>query len=250
MPRGRCHFALLARLHEALRASLPDVAELADRERPAFCAGSVAPDAMRYCSDLGKFGTHFYSEDRPETWGQSVSGMFDAHPDLSDPGGLDDRELALLLGYISHLTVDEAFRDIVTHQVHGIAEWRPIIGGLWSIVDELDFVHAGLVDALSAYGGEWSLSFIDGKRVREYLDLVTPWAETTDPWESEQVFRRLVRDTRPEGEAREIWLHNRRQAAGILDGARKDDFVDAAVRLGLGEIQTFVNGGYCKMPCT
>ena len=59
-----------------MRESLPDIAELADRELPTLCAGSVAPDAVRYYSDLGKFGTNFYLENRKDTWGRSVSAMF------------------------------------------------------------------------------------------------------------------------------------------------------------------------------
>lgn len=249
MPRSRCHFALLARLHQSLRIDLPDIAELADRELTAFCAGSVAPDAVRYYSDLGKFGTHFYSENRAETWGKAVSGMFDAHPGFSDPGGLEDRELALLLGYISHLTVDEAFRDIVTHQVHGIEDWRPIIRGLWSMADELDLAYIGLSETLQIYSGDWHLGFIDGGMVRSYLDMVGPWAETIDPWEAEKVFLRLVKDTKPESEARRIWSENREMAAPYLDDARCEVFANAAVQSGLEEIKAFVNGGYCKMPC-
>jgi hypothetical protein len=250
MPRSRCHFSLLARLHQKLESDLPDIAQLADRELPAFCAGSVAPDALRYFSDLGKYGSHFYSENRKGTWGKSVSNMFEAHPGLSDPGSLENREIALLLGYISHLTVDEAFRDVVTHKVHGIENWRPIIRGLWSMVDELALGHTGLGDTLSTYSGEWDVGFIEGELVRSYLDMVGPWAETEDPWEAEKVFLRLVKDTSPELDARAIWVENRDLALEYLDPERRDVFVETAVRMGMEEIQSYVNGGYCKMPCT
>lgn len=250
MPRSRCHFALLARLHQKLREDLPDIADLADRERPAFYAGSIAPDALRYYSDLGKFGTHFYTESRQETWGHAVSGMFESHPELSDPGSLADRDLALIIGYISHLTVDEVFRDVVTHQVHGIENWRPIIKGLWSLVDEIDLIDAGLGDTLPGFDPSWSLGFIDGEMVRAYLDIVGPWADTEDPWEAEKVFLTLVGDPTPEPKAKEIWLANRERALPFLDTTRARTFVDQALEVGAEEVLAYVNGGYCKMACT
>ena len=249
MPRSRCHFALLAKLHQVLKTDLPDIAELADRELSAFCAGSVAPDALRYFSDLGKYGSHFYSESRKETWGRSVLGMFESHPDLSDPGSLEDHEIALVLGYISHLTVDEAFRDVVTHQVHGVEDWRPVIKGLWSMADEITLAYDALCSTLDAYGGG-SVGFIDGKMVRDYLDIVGPWAEMVDPWEAEKVVLRLVRDKTPEAVARATWKENRCLAAAYLTEGRRENFVKTALETGMGEIQAYVNGGYIRMPCT
>ena len=250
MPRSRCHFALLARLHEVLRSELPDIADLADRERSAFSAGGVAPDALRYFSDLGKFGTHFYSETRKETWGHAVGGLFDAHPDLSDPAGHKDSDLALILGYISHLTVDEAFRDVVTIHVHGTEDWRPIIQGLWSMMDEIPFSSEGLRRTLFAYPGDSNVGFIAGNMVRNFVDMVGPVAETEDPWEAEKVFLKLIQDHRPEAEAQQRWLENRENASGFVDEIQTQKFVDEAVKLGLEEITAYVNGGYCNMPCT
>jgi len=245
MPRSRCHFALLSQLHEALRTRLPDIAKLADRALTAFCAGSIAPDAMRYFSDLGKFGTHFYSEGRKETWGCAVSGLFEAHPNLSYPGRLEDREFALVLGYISHLTADEAFRDVVTLHVHGVEDWRPVIQGLWSMVDEFPLGYDGLVDTLGAFSGSWDVGFIDGRMVLDFLELVGPWAETEDPWEAEKVFLSLIKDRTPEEVARIRWLENRKRAEAFLDEARTNRFVEKAIETGVEEIVAFVNRRYC-----
>ncbi len=250
MPRSRCHFALLGQLHNALYDQLPDIAEVVDREAPSFYAGGIAPDALRYFSDLGKFGTHFYSESRRETWGHAVSGLFDTHPDLSDPAGLPESSLALLIGYISHLTVDEAFRDEVTIHVHGTDDWRPIINGLWSIVDEIPVEQEGLVDALAGYTGQSDVGFIIGSMVREFAELVAPWAETEDSWEAEKVFLELVGNRSPEDEAREVWAKNREKAAVFIHPDRTTRFIDTALRVGLEEVTAFVNGGYCKIPCT
>ena len=130
MPRGRCHFALVLGLQEQLERDLPEVGALNRQYLPDLVAGSMAPDAMRLLGKMGKYGSHFYTEDRRETWGKSVSGMFEAHPDLADYENMDPRDRVLLMGYIAHLTTDEAFRDEVTIYVHGVEDWRPIIYGV------------------------------------------------------------------------------------------------------------------------
>ena len=183
-------------------------------------------------------------------WGRSVSGLFDSHPDLSDPGGLEESDLALLIGYISHLTVDEAFRDEITIHVHGTDDWRPIIHGLWSMMDEIPVEQEGLVRALEGYAGTTNVGFVDGGMVRDFVELVGPWAETEDQWEAEKVFLKLVKDRSPEDEARERWATNRERAAIYTRPDRTDRFIETAMRVGLEEVTAFVNGGYCKMPCT
>ena len=75
-------------------------------------------------------------------------------------------------------------------------------------------------------------------------------AEKEDPWEAEKVFLQLVGNKQPEAEARRYWLENRHQASRFGTTERTEEFINEAVRLGLEEITAFVNGGYCKMPCT
>ena len=63
-----------------LERDLPEAGALSGRYLPELVAGSMAPDAMRLFGKMGKYGSHFYTEERRETWGKSVSGMFEAHP--------------------------------------------------------------------------------------------------------------------------------------------------------------------------
>lgn len=86
--------------------------------------------------------------------------------------------------------------------------------------------------------------------VREFVELVGPWAETEDPWEAEKVFLKLVEDRSPEDEARARWVHNREQAAVFTQPDRIRRFMETAIRVGLEEVTAYVNGGYCRMPCT
>jgi hypothetical protein len=246
MPRGRCHFALLHKFHEVLRKERPEAAELADRHLPDFLAGSGSPDGMRYIGRMGKLATHFYVENRKDTWGKAVSGMFNTHPDLADPGKLPDRDLAIVLGYISHLTVDEAFRDTVTSHVHGIENWRPIIQGLWSLVDELDVGYSRLVSELDEFRRDDCVGFIDCKMVREYLELVRPWNAEKDSWKIEKVFLKLVESDVPLDIAKQNWLRNRDRARPFLDDSRKSEFVERAVSLSLTESLHYLDGYYLR----
>ncbi len=246
MPRSRCHFALLFALHERLRAEQPEAAALADRHLSDFVAGSVAPDGLRYVGKQGKRATHFYAEDRQETWGQAVAGMFCEHPDLADPGRLPEENLALVLGYISHLTVDEAFRDVVTSRVHGIADWRPVVQGLWSMVDELPIGYSDVPESIDRFSRQDRVGFIDCGMVGEFLTLIRPWADEEDPWELERIFLALIESETPLEEARQRWEVNRRRASVYMDEACRKQFVGEAVRMGAEETVRYLEGTYCN----
>ena len=247
MPRGRCHFALLSTLHVRLRDSCPRAAEIADRYLPDFLAGAVAPDGLRHFARLGKYGTHFYEEDRRETWGKAVSGMFEHHPDLSDPRELRDRDLALLLGYISHLTVDEAFRDAVTYQTHALGDdFRPTVRGLWAIVDRLPIEYDGPDDVIRSFDPSEDLGFIQHRAVADFLELSRPWASTRDPWDIERVFLKMVRWRGGEDEARLEWEDNLELARPLLDDNRLARFVDLSVEYGEKAVMAYLDGAYAK----
>ena len=246
MPRGRCHFALLYHLHERIRSDRPDAAAVADRHLPSLVAGSAAPDGMRYVGQLGKMATHFYVEDRRETWGKAVEGLFREHPDLSDPDRLAESDRALVMGYISHLTVDEAFRDIITSQVHGQKVWRPTIKGLWSIVDEIPVGYPDLVGQVDRFTREDTVGLIDCGVLRQYLTRIRGWAQQSDPWDVELLFLALTEDSRPVEEAQREWEQNRSKAAEYIDDERCGRFVDAAVDLAAREIGLFLDGAYSQ----
>ena len=244
MPRGRCHFALLAALHERFHAECPEAATLADEHTPDLLAGTCAPDGLRFVGKKGKFATHFYTDDRRETWGRSVAGLFGTHPDLADPRRLSRADVAVMLGYISHLTVDEAFRDEVTVHVHGVKDWRPIIMGLWSMVDGFSIGNVNYMTEVHRFGREDCVGFIDCRVVGQYLDLVKPWALEDDPWELERIFLRLRRCEMPEDEARRTWEKNVEIAAPFLDDNRRMRFYRAAVDAGMAEAVRYLNGNY------
>jgi hypothetical protein len=244
MPRSRCHLALLYELHGRLRAEVPGAFGIADANLPDYLAGGVAPDAMRHMGGMGKLATHFYTEDRSDTWGQAVARMFAACPDLADPAALTQQDQALVLGYISHLTVDEAFRDTVTAQLHGLPNWRPVVRGLWSLVDELPIGFKDAGAQIDRFTRQDAVGFVECGTVGAFLVAARGWAIESDPWEIEKVFLDLVGSKIPLEIARAEWRENRRRASGYLDGDRRARFVQQATALGLDACRRYLKGGY------
>lgn len=245
MPRGRCHFALLLMLQEELDRCVPHVGALTQEHFPDFLAGSLAPDAMRSLGKMGKLRSHFYEEGQRETWGKSVVGMFETHPVLADPNALPERDIAFLLGYISHLTTDEAFRDQVTIHVHGIEDWRPIIRGLWSFVDELPVSRDDLGEQIDQFERKDNLGFIDYDISRTFLKRARGWAEGNDSWEHELVFLHMIgREVVPEDKLK--FARNRSMAEPFLSNERRTAFVEDAVLRGSIAVREFMNGSFCR----
>ncbi|MDP6042119.1 MAG: zinc dependent phospholipase C family protein [Candidatus Latescibacteria bacterium] len=246
MPRGRCHFALLLALQDRLEAELPEVGALTAAYLPEFLAGSLAPDAMRAIGKMGKYGSHFYSEDRRDSWGKSVSGMFESHPGLADCARLDARAQVLLMGYISHLTADEAFRDEVTIHVHGTEEWRPIIHGLWSFVDELKIDHSNLASILDQFEGQGQVGFIDRQIALVFLKRARGWAISEDPVAHERVFLEMIGHSLSDAEVKKRVDENRGRAELFLSEQTKRNFIDEAIVRAFDEVRKFASGGYVQ----
>ncbi len=245
MPRGRCHFALVLGLQEQLERDLPEVGALSGRYLPELVAGSMAPDAMRLLGKMGKYRSHFYEEDRRETWGKSVSGMFEAHPNLADYQNLDPRDRVLLMGYIAHLTTDEAFRDEVTIHVHGVEDWRPIIYGLWSYVDELPINYPGVAGVLDRFEGHGEVGFIDREIVSRFVMRARGWAENADPVVLERIFLKMI-GRPPSDDFEKRLAENRGRADAFFDEHIKARFVGEAIARGRDEIGKFVSGAYSR----
>ena len=244
MPRSRCHLALLCKLQERFRSQLVETSELVGRHYPDFVAGSVAPDGLRFLGQLDKVSTHFYEEGRKDTWGKSVPRMFATHPDLSDPSKLTEPDLAIIVGYISHLTVDEAFRDIVTSHVHGTEDWRPVIEGLWSLVDEIPVEDPQVSAAADAFSRADRIGFIDCEMVTDLLRLIRTWVVEDDPWAIEQHFLQVKKSWISTDEAREAYEQRRLKARSFLPQSRLEEFVEESIEVGFREVEAYLGGAY------
>lgn len=94
----------LARARQVgIRLALPEV----DADRGAFYLGATAPD-IRVITRLDRSVTHFFDlRDFGDQDG--VARMFEAHPALATPAGLDAATTAFIAGYLTHLVLDETF---------------------------------------------------------------------------------------------------------------------------------------------
>lgn len=85
------------------RLGLPEI----DVDRGAYYLGSTAPD-IRVITRMDRRVTHFFELDDLADQ-DSVARMFEAHPGLSTPAGLDAAATSFVAGYLTHLVLDEAF---------------------------------------------------------------------------------------------------------------------------------------------
>jgi hypothetical protein len=172
--------------------------------------------------------------------------MFAACPDLADPAALPEGDRALVLGYISHLTVDEVFRDTVTAQLHGLPNWRPVVRGLWSLVDELPIVFEDPGAQIDRFTRRDTVGFVDCGTVSAFLAAARGWGVESDPWEIEKVFLRLVGSDLPLDVARAEWQENRRRASAYLNDERRRRFVQQATLGGLDVSARYLRGDYAS----
>jgi len=78
-----------------------------DVDRGAYYLGSTAPD-IRVITRNHRNVTHFFELDDLADQ-DSVARMFQEHPRLATPAGLDAATTAFIAGYLTHLVLDEAF---------------------------------------------------------------------------------------------------------------------------------------------
>jgi len=221
---------------------------MADRHLPEFLGGAVAPDGLRFGTALGKRATHFYVEDEPGTWGRAVAGLFCSHPGLSEPSALPRADRAFMMGYVAHLATDEAFRDVVTSRVHGTADWRPVVQGLWSLADELPVHYASPVSTLDQFGRIGCVGFVDRAAVWRFICAIRPWVAETDPLTIELAFLEMTRRRVPPKDAQRELAEKRELASAVMDSECRARFVSMAVRLQREAIEGYLSGAYRADP--
>ncbi|MEX2228556.1 MAG: hypothetical protein WEB13_02855 [Dehalococcoidia bacterium] len=119
MPSLGSHLARAHMVAERLR--IPEI----DDDRGSYYFGATAPD-IRVITRLDRRVTHFFELDDYERQ-DSVQRMFEEHPGLARPAGLETATSAFVAGYITHLVLDEAYIEDV---------YRPEFGHLSVIADD------------------------------------------------------------------------------------------------------------------
>ena len=151
-----------------------------------------------------------------------------------------------MIGYISHLTTDEAFRDEVTVHVYGVENWRPVIMGLWSMggrVLDRQYGHTNPKSIVS--GRRDNVGFIDCGVVGSVPGHGQAMGDPGGtPGRVERIFLRLRRCEIQEDEARRAWEDNLRLAGPFLDDTRRMRFYGSAVNEGMAETIRYLEGVY------
>ncbi len=250
MPRARCHWALLIRTRQALQACLPEAYDLAAAHRDEYFAGGLAPDAIRLFAGRDKLSSHFYDDQREDTWTGVVAAMCAAQPAIADPRSLAPPARAWLLGYLTHVLTDVAYWRNVLSRLPPFPAEAGTHHGAWVLADQMAIPAAERhlnADALR-YGD--APSWVDGTAVRRMLQRVTGHILIPDGmWPVELAYARYRPDLEgiPEAEAlRRLvpdWEANLAAARAAVPDASWESFRRDAVEGAVTAIAVYLGAG-------
>src|SRR5919108_5668305 len=249
MPRARCHWALLVRTGAALETELPEAHAIARERRGEFLAGGLAPDALRLFAGRDKPSTHFYDDQRPETWGHVVEALCAAQPAVADPRRLERPAVAWMLGYLTHLLTDVAYWR------HGITALPPfpahagVHHGAWLLADQLPLPASERALDVEAIRFDLAPGWIDEAAVRRMFDRVSNGILGPDGmWPVELGYFRHHPEARGRADAEllaervPLWERHVTEARAALPPAAWDRFAADAVASSVQAIQRYLAG--------
>jgi hypothetical protein len=183
MPRARCHWALLIQTRDALRERLPGAYRVVAAHPTEFFAGGVAPDAIRLFAGRDKLSSHFYDDQREETWDRVAEAMCAAQPAVADPSRLEDPALAWILGYLTHILTDVAYWRHVIARLPRFPQEAGIHHGAWVLADQFPIprgergldVEALRFDAAPPWVDEAAMRSMLGRIVERILAVDGMW---------------------------------------------------------------------------
>jgi hypothetical protein len=173
VPRVRSHWAILGQVSRALAESDPPLSALIERRRPDFYAGGVAPDALRLFAGRDKHSSHFYDDQRPDTWDLVLETLCAAHPAVADPTPFSEAQRAWLAGYLAHVLTDIAYWRVVLSRLPPFPEHASVHHGAWMLADSLPLPdHERTLD-VAAVDFAAAPSWVDAPAVRRLLARMT-----------------------------------------------------------------------------
>jgi hypothetical protein len=195
MPRARCHWALLIRTRHALRECLPEAYDLATVHRDEFLAGGIAPDAIRLFAGRDKLSSHFYDDQRQDTWTDVAGAMCAAQPGVADPGSLTPPARAWLLGYLTHVLTDVAYWRHVLSRLPPFPGAAGAHHGAWVLADQIAIPPGERHLDAGALRFDCAPPWVDESAVRRMLGRVTGRILVPDGmWPVELTYARLRPD--------------------------------------------------------
>jgi hypothetical protein len=173
VPRVRSHWAILGQVRRSLAESDPLLAALIERRRADFYAGGVAPDALRLFAGRDKHSSHFYDDQRPDTWDLVLETLAAAHPAVADPSSFTEAQRAWLAGYLAHVQTDVAYWRIVLSCLPPFPEHASIHHGAWMLADGLPLPPEERTLDLDAVDFASAPPWVDEPAVRRLLERMT-----------------------------------------------------------------------------
>lgn len=250
MPRARCHWALLIQTREVLRETVPEAYRLAVHHRGEFFAGGVAPDAIRLFSGRDKLSSHFYDDQRQETWDRVAAAMCAAQPVIADPTQLDEPARAWLLGYLTHVLTDVAYWRHVITRLPSFPEHAGVHHGAWILADQIDIPHEERALDVAALRFDAAPPWVDEGAMRQMLERVTGRILVPDGmWPVELAYVRYrpglegMSDAEVLEEVLPEWQENVAAAQAALPSEVWPAFRDAAVGGSVVAISAYLEAG-------
>ena len=248
MPRARCHWALLVRTRDALKDVLPEAHALASEHRADFLAGGLAPDALRLFAGRDKLSSHFYDDQRQETWDRVVDAMRQAQPAVADPARLPAPAQAWLAGYLTHVLTDVAYWRHVISKLPPFPAHTGVHHGAWLLADDLTIPAAERALDLEAVRYEAAPPWVEAAAVRQMLGRVTGRILAPDGmWAVELAYARSRPDLRDRADEDVLaerlpeWEANLAEARAALPAGVWAAFQEAAVAGSVQAIAAYLN---------
>lgn len=220
---------------------------MAQEQRGELYAGVAAPDALRLIGGRDKLSTHFYDDQRPQTWDAAVAELCRCHAAVADPRCLGSARVAWMLGYICHLVTDVAYWRHIINRLPAPPPWQPHHGA-WLLVDRLPVAPRDRAPRLRTITWEDAPPWVDHEAVRSFVLFMTRKVlPPRDPWQAEIAYHRGGEPGRPSVE--ELRATHLPQCRKNLDAARAalpqsliHAFVADAVQRSVAEMQAYLAG--------
>ncbi len=236
MPRVRSHWAILGQVRRSLAAGDPTLATLIECRRADFYAGGVAPDALRLFAGRDKPSSHFYDDQRPDTWDLVLETLAAAHPVVADPSSFTAAQRAWLAGYLTHVQTDVAYWRIVLSRLPPFPEHASIHHGAWMLADSLPLPPDERVLNVDAVDFAAAPPWVDVPAVRRLLERMTGRLLLPDGiMATELAYTRGRPDSGGRGDEELLrehgaaWEASLAQARALLSPLVWQDFQEAAV---------------------
>jgi hypothetical protein len=248
MPRLRCHWGILARVAAELQARGGEAGDLIRRHRGEYYAGGVAPDALRIFSGRDKPSTHFYDDQRPETWDSIPAAIAAAYPEIAEPASLRPATRAWMIGYLTHVLTDVAYWRNVLRHLPPFPEQAEAHLGAWLLADSQPIPSDERQVDLAAIDFTAAPSWIDPDAVRRMLDRLTGRVLVPDGmWPVELAYVRGRTESAGTSDADLLkehlpaWENALARASDVLPAGVWDGFVDHAVQGALSAVETYLS---------